>query len=214
MECSIIVLSFDKPRHLDITLKSIEKFLLSPKKSRELIVVDNNSSDRNVGIVLDSYEKKGHEIIRNDTNLMFSAGMNIGIEYAVGEFVLLCNDDIEFVSDALTQMITYIKENSNVGTLTPLTLRRNGMVYCSGAYGHGTHCTDIIKQPRETEWNNMAVFLTRENYFHTLGMLETDEPYRHYSSDEEWGRRMTAEFPNLKHVVHPAIVYHYYREKE
>ena len=94
MECSIIVLSFERPSHLRVALKSIEKFLLGPKLSRELILVDNNSQDSSVDDILESYALKGHIVIKNEKNLMFSGGINMGIKIARGNYVLLCNIDV------------------------------------------------------------------------------------------------------------------------
>ena len=213
MECSIIVLSFERPSHLRVALKSIEKFLLGPKLSRELILVDNNSQDSSVDDILESYALKGHIVIKNEKNLMFSGGINMGIKIARGKYVLLCNNDVEFISNILLPMINSIEENPTIGTLTPITLRRNDMVYCSGAYGAGGHHTDLINQPRHTEWNNMAVVLTKREHFKKIGFLREDGRFEHYSSDEEWCRRMTKALPGLRHMVCPARVYHYYKEK-
>ena len=149
----------------------------------------------------------------NKKNEMFSAGINRGVEFASGEYVMFCNDDVEFTSDILTPMLSFMKDNPGVGTLTPVTLRRNNRVYCSGAHGAGTHRTDIIDKPRATEWNNMAIFLTRREYFKKIGPLREDGRFEHYSSDEEWCRRMTKMLPTLIHMVHPGQAYHYYKEK-
>ncbi|KKN00185.1 hypothetical protein LCGC14_1140290 [marine sediment metagenome] len=212
MECSIIVLSFERPNHLKTTLESIKKFLLGPKFYRELILIDNNSKDCDVDNILEEYALEGHIVIKNEKNLLFSAGMNMGVKAAKGEYVILCNDDLEFTSDILTPMLSFMKDNPGIGTLTPVTLRRNNMVYCSGAFGAGTHRTDIINKPRATEWNNMAIFLTRREYFKKIGPLRDDGRFEHYSSDEEWCRRMTKMLPTLIHVVHPVQAYHYYKD--
>lgn len=215
IETSIIVLSFNKPKHLIRTIDSIMKYLLIPEK-RELILVDNKSENQDVILMLNKFKNEFDQdnitVIRNPANLLFSAGMNVGIIRSKGKFVLLCNDDIEFTSDALSPMVNYLVDNPEVGTVTPVTVHSDGRVYCSGAYASGKHKMDRITEPRETEWNNMAVFLTRKAYFDKIGLLATHDPFQHYHSDEEWCRRVTT-ILKLKHVVYPAEVFHYYREK-
>lgn len=87
MKLSIIVLSYNTRSLLQQTLNSF-----SLAKDWELLIVDNGSVDGSVELLEKQYSHA--RLIKNEHNLGFAAANNIGIDLAVGEYILLLNSDV------------------------------------------------------------------------------------------------------------------------
>lgn len=86
-------------------INSIKKYL----KDYELILVDNGST-------VDAYylQDKADVYIRNKTNLGFAPAVNQGLKIARGEYVSVCNNDIEFLHDWFSLASDNFKPNTGV----------------------------------------------------------------------------------------------------
>jgi GT2 family glycosyltransferase len=85
---SVIVLAWNGEKFLDACLASV---LAQDNVSFELIVVDNASADGSIAIT-EKYLPR-LRLIRNDYNLGFAAGNNVGIRAATGDAIVLLNQD-------------------------------------------------------------------------------------------------------------------------
>ncbi|MFZ2188479.1 MAG: glycosyltransferase family 2 protein [Candidatus Moraniibacteriota bacterium] len=88
--------------------------------SFEVVVVDNNSEDGSVELARLDFPKA--TFIKNEQNLGFSAGNNVGIRYSLerkADFVLLLNNDTEVKKDFLKQLIINASENEKAGLFSP-----------------------------------------------------------------------------------------------
>lgn len=87
MRISVVVLVWNGARFLDACLNA----LLKQDLDAEIIVVDNASTDDSVSII----QKFAPRIclMRNDQNLGYAAGNNIGIRATTGDIVVLLNQD-------------------------------------------------------------------------------------------------------------------------
>lgn len=83
---SVVVVTWNSALHLR---RCLERVATQTLRERELIVIDNASSDDSVAIA----ESFGASVIRNDSNRGFAAAANQGIARSSGEFVLLLNPD-------------------------------------------------------------------------------------------------------------------------
>jgi GT2 family glycosyltransferase len=217
------LVTHNAPVHCETALRSV--FNRTNYPSLEAVVVDNGSAPEGVArleAVIAELRGEGHEIrlVKNKQNLWFSHGQNQAIKEARGEYVCLLNDDTEIPSGSESWLsgLVWCLETMNAGTVTPVTVGRDGHIYCAGAYGGGGHhlreekdSLDLMTAPRLTEWNNMACCLTRRRFFDEVGFLKEEGEYVHYKSDLEWGQRLT-EATGLRHWVHPARVHHYEKE--
>ncbi|MBI5305254.1 MAG: glycosyltransferase family 2 protein [Chloroflexi bacterium] len=87
MRFSVVVLVWNGARFLDACLRA----LLDQDASAEIVVVDNASTDDSVSIVQKFVPRVC--LVRNDHNLGFAGGNNIGIRATTGEIVVLLNQD-------------------------------------------------------------------------------------------------------------------------
>ena len=127
IQISIVIVSWNVSELLDACLGSIEKF--ASKISLEVIVVDNNSSDKTVEMV-----RRDHPtvtVLANSTNRGFAVANNQGIIESHGELVLLLNPDTELRSGVLETMLNFFQTHPKAGVAgcrhrnTDLTLQHS-----------------------------------------------------------------------------------------
>ena len=85
---SIILLNWNGKHHLDECLASI---LSQAFNNCEILLVDNNSCDGSQQYIKANYSHI--KLISLDQNIGFSAGNNIGIHAAKGDYIILLNND-------------------------------------------------------------------------------------------------------------------------
>src|SRR4029078_2605583 len=76
-------------------------------KNIEVIVVDNASKQDDSELFLSVYPSV--KIIRNNVNLGFSGGNNIGIKAALGEYLFIINNDTEFTPGLIESLIKVVR---------------------------------------------------------------------------------------------------------
>ncbi len=79
-QVSIIVIHHERPEFLNICLQSIH--CMSNLSNYEIIVVDNASKDDQTNPYLEAIEEQGVKVVRNKTNLYWSAAANKGVAAA------------------------------------------------------------------------------------------------------------------------------------
>jgi len=220
---SVTVATHDAPVHVETALRSL--FARTSYRPLEAVVVDDASAlpaRERLRTVVAELRSQGHEVrlLENEENRLFSAAQDQAIAEAKGEFVCLLNDDTEVPrgSEEWLDGLVWFLESSGAGTVTPVTLQRDGRIYCAGAFGRGGHRLrdvsdgpEIAASPRRTEWNNMACLLTRKVHFARVGPLATSSETAHYGSDRDWCLRFSGAL-GKPHLVHPARLFHFEKE--
>lgn len=117
---SVIVLTYN---NLDLTkacLHSIETY--SDYPNLEVIAVDNASSD-DTQSYLAQWEKQGKDriFIANDTNLGFSAGNNVGLAAASGEYLVILNNDTYVTPGWVRGLVNHLRRHPDAGLIGPVT---------------------------------------------------------------------------------------------
>ena len=100
MKTSIIVVNFNGEKIIEACLNNL---LQSTYKDYEIIVVDNNSTDKSIEI-LNKYIYK-IKLIRLKENKGFTGGNIEGLKYAAGEIIVLVNNDVEVDAFWLEKLI-------------------------------------------------------------------------------------------------------------
>ncbi len=87
----------------------------------EVVFVDNNSTDGSLEAARRNFSKAN--FIKNEENLGFGAGNNIGFRFALerrADFVLALNYDTEVDADFLTKLIAVASQDEKIGILSPV----------------------------------------------------------------------------------------------
>lgn len=117
---SIVMLTFNQLDYTRLTIDSIRKHTKAPY---ELIVVDNASTDGTVEYLKAQRDVRG---VFNDENVGFPSGCNQGMEIAVGDYIVLLNNDV-IVSDGwLTGLIECAGHSPKIGIVGPMSNRISG----------------------------------------------------------------------------------------
>ena len=128
MKLSIIIVSFNTKK---LTIKAIRSvFADNSVKRKEVIVVDNASSDGSVEAIKRHPEfssgSKNLKLVQNDKNLGFSRANNQGIRIAKGKYIFLLNSDTKVKKGALGKLIDFAKSKEDVGVVGARLLNFDG----------------------------------------------------------------------------------------
>ena len=105
---SIIILNYNGNEFLENCIESIFR---ETKQKFELIIVDNNSSDKSGEKFSKKYESC--KFILNKKNVGVSEGLNIGIRNANGKHIVLLNNDLIVAPKWLDYLFEAYKEKGN-----------------------------------------------------------------------------------------------------
>lgn len=81
----------------------------------EGIVVDNGSIDGSTELI--EAEFKDFKLVKNYKNLGFAKAVNLGIQKAKGDFILLLNSDAALQPNTLKQLLSVIENDSKIGVV-------------------------------------------------------------------------------------------------
>jgi GT2 family glycosyltransferase len=104
-----------------LCLDSITKVTAYP--NYEIIIVDNNSSD-NTKEYLETFKNNNPskvKVILNETNLGFAGGNNVGIRAALGDYIMLLNNDTIVTRGWLTNLLKHLEQNPDLAMVGPVT---------------------------------------------------------------------------------------------
>lgn len=117
---SVIIVTYN---NLDLTkrcLYSVEKY--SNYENLEVIIVDNNSQDGTKEYLKEyAKNKKNVKVILNEENLGFSAGNNIGIKNATGDYIVLLNNDTFVTPNWIERLMAHFELDNKIGLVGPRT---------------------------------------------------------------------------------------------
>ena len=113
-ELTIIIVTFNSAEIIEKCLKSfdISKY--------DVFVIDNNSSDKTVEIVKNSFELV--KVIENPKNMGFGRANNIGLNQAQTPFALILNPDAQIRDIDIETCLKHLKNNSQIALASPYTL--------------------------------------------------------------------------------------------
>lgn len=112
---SIVTLNWNTTEITADFLKSINEHCFYP--NLEIIIVDNASSVNPTAV----FEQIRSDVIviRNDQNLGFAGGNNIGMAHAKGEFLFIVNNDTEFTPGLIEGLVDIFKKYPDAGVVSP-----------------------------------------------------------------------------------------------
>ena len=109
---SVTIVTYNSGRFIKRCLESV---LAQRYANKEIIVIDNASSDGTVDI-LEQFEDRC-QIIYNDENIGFAAAQNQAIRSSTGEWVLTLNPDVLLLPNFIQALVDAGQFDSKIGTV-------------------------------------------------------------------------------------------------
>jgi len=117
---SVIVLTYN---NLDLTKACLESlYQNSMYPNLEIIIVDNASTDDTPTFLREfSKQQPRAKIILNEENLGFSAGNNVGLNAATGDYLVILNNDTYVTPGWALTLMNHLRRDKSVGIIGPVT---------------------------------------------------------------------------------------------
>lgn len=124
-DLSVIIVTWNSENEIIDCLNSIAEN--SGNINYEIIIVDNNSSDKTCEAVnnLSKEKFKRLKLITNKTNTGFTKGCNTGIQNSTGNNVLLLNPDTRILPSALESLLFKLNSNDKYAATAPQLLNED-----------------------------------------------------------------------------------------
>lgn len=201
----IIILSFNGGKDIIECLKSLKR------KTAEVAVVDNRSTDNSVELIRKNFPRV--KIIENKKNLGFARGCNVGIRYALKQgagSVVLLNPDTVVEKRFLRSFLKPLLKNRADIVAPVIKFKRAGeWVYDLGGkvnwwLGRPKHLESNKKGDRkqEVDYVSGCAMLVKQPVFEKIGFL--DEKFFLYFEDVDFCLR--AKKAGFKIAVEPKSV--------
>ena len=110
---SVIILNYNGRNFLVDCLTSV---LNSNYPNFEIILVDNASTDNSIKIAEETFGCSPIlRIVKNDANLGFAAGNNVGVAYGKGKYVLFLNNDTLVEPNWIIELVSVLENDAKIG---------------------------------------------------------------------------------------------------
>lgn len=165
------------------------------------VVVDNASQDDSVEALRARYPEL--EIIRNDRNLGYAGGNNVGIRWALArgaDYVLIINSDTEVTPNLIGELVRVAESDARIAVVGSRNVLMEDPSRLWGAYGVLDYGPFIVSTAGEgsadgPEWRvvrdvDSAIgngYLWRREALERVGLL--DETFFGYHEDLDWCTR-------------------------
>jgi len=212
----VVILNYNGKGVLKTCLLSVFK---NDYPNFEIVLVDNNSTDSSFEAAKASFSKA--HFIKNEENLGFAAGNNIGIRFALermADYVLLLNNDTKVEKDFLTRLVHIGEKDEKIGLLSPLIFNgHTRRVWFSGGTISWLRMKTSHQKSLKTMDHYESSFLTgcallvKKEVFRAIGLLDDDYFLYWEDADFSWRARQ-AGFKNV--VATSSWVYHYERSEK
>lgn len=151
----ISVLHFN---NLEATLACLDSLRICILKDSTVtvLIIDNASVDP---FVLPQNSPDNWKVIRNQKNLGFTGGHNIGMKHALlhgADYILILNNDTTVEKNFLQHMLDAYKKDSKIGIVAPKIYYYPGSEYHSSRYKKDEIGHVIWFAGGSIDWNNIA----------------------------------------------------------
>lgn len=173
----------------------------------EVIVVDNNSSDRSIEKL--AVEFKSIQFYFRDINDGFAGGCNFGARKASGDYLLFLNPDVILKDNSVFKLKDYLENNTECGIVSGIMLNeKNEAIYFYNDYptlrwelnqfskkGYDKMISKLLNRKEiveekvfEVDWFHGAFLMMNKINFNALSGF--DERYFMYYEDTDFCYRM------------------------
>ncbi|MCU1255204.1 MAG: putative glycosyltransferase (family 2) [Candidatus Angelobacter sp.] len=213
---SIVILNWNS---YDVTLDCLLSLRKIDYGNFEVVLVDNGSVDDSPAKLLQNAPEI--RLIRNETNLGFAGGCNVGMRDALRrgtDYVLLLNNDTIVAPDFLSQLVSVAESDAKIGAVSPKILffdHPDRLNYAGGEHRRWRLFPKMIglrhlddgrfDKIREVSFLTGCAFLIKADVVRRIGLLE--EVYFHFYEDIEWSlRALKAGYKEM--YVPTAVIWH------
>lgn len=207
-DLSVIIVNWNTKKLLENCLASIFKF--TKDLSFEVIVVDNNSQDTSLEMIVKKFPQV--KLVKNKENLGYAKANNQGIKLSKGKYVLLLNSDTYLIENSLMKLVTSANRLKNLGALGPLLLNPDKSIQQSvgffphlpqvvwwmtfiddlpgGAFLKPYHVDhdSFYQKDQQVDWLTGAAMIIPRQAIKKVGLL--DEKIFMYGEDVDWCFRL------------------------
>ncbi|MGD0966471.1 MAG: glycosyltransferase family 2 protein [Candidatus Acidiferrales bacterium] len=114
-DISVVIVGWNAQHYLELCLESLAK--APPRRSMEVLVVDNASTDGSVAMIEARFPWV--KLIKSSENLGFAKGNNVAIRQCQGRYIALVNPDVIVFPGCLDALADFLDENPKVGNVGP-----------------------------------------------------------------------------------------------
>lgn len=228
---SIILVNYNGQFWLKQTLSSLQEWYLhKTKRTVQVILVDNASTDDSMQMVKKEY--KWVKRIELEKNVGFAAANNIGIKKSNSEFVMLLNSDTELTQASnLDIALRFLKKSPQVGVVTPkLTLPDGNLDWAChrgeptpwASFCYFTKLSSIFSNwpavagyhqtykdlsiAHQIDACSGAAMILRRSAINQVGLL--DEQFFMYAEDLDWCKRFREAGWQIWYLPQLEIIHH------
>ena len=199
----------------DTLPRAIESVLIQNYPNFELIVVDDNNPDSDYRLktekLMQNYLKYDHvNYIKHDKNKNGSAARNTGAKNSNGDYIMLLDDDDEFLQGKIKAQVEKMEtlDNSWGASYTNYIRTKNGKFYDQSKESREGY---LLKQELMRDLFIQAgsnLMIRRKAYFEIGGF---DESFQR-NQDIEFTCRLLRKY-KLAYVNHKGLIHHKYSKK-
>ncbi len=211
-KASVIVLAWNGIDYLKPCLNSV---LAQDYTNLEVIVVDNGSTDGSAELVAQHCPQV--RLIRNDRNLGFASGNNVGLLAATGDILVLLNQDTEVRPGWLAALVSTLTDPT-IGLVGCKLLYPNGTLQHAGGslYGSrgeschlGRHMPDDgrFDQLADSDFVTAAALAISRSALTAIGLLDEEFSPAYYE-DTDWCYRARAAGFRVVYQPHAVALHH------
>ena len=124
VDLSIIIINYNTFHLTSNCIQSVYKWTLDV--FYEIILVDNNSNECNPDLFKDKFPII--KLIKNNENVGFAKGNNIGIKHSIGNIILLLNSDTELIDNSIYKAYQILVTTNYVHVITGKLLFPDGQL--------------------------------------------------------------------------------------
>lgn len=223
---SVVVLSWNTRALTLLCLRAL--FAETPVHAREVIVVDNGSTDGSADAIAAAFPQV--RLWRNADNRLYAAGNNQGAALAAGEFLCTLNSDTEVRPGALDRLVDFLRTHPDHGAAAPRLVDPDGSVQracmrfptlltalcydsCWGRFWPGTRVVARYEMrdfdhlhDRDVEQPPGACCVLRTAEWRALGGF--DETMSLFYNDVDLCRRLWAGGRRIRYVAAAEVMHH------
>lgn len=202
---SIIIPNYNGLNWLQRCIHSIRQHTQTPY---EIIVVDNGSKDGSVEFCLHNKIK----LASLPVNKGFPAACNLGLRMAVGDALLLLNNDTLMTQNALSHMLTCLYSSEDIGIVGPMTNYASGKQQIEEPFTSVEAMAAQMNVPDSGKWRQVErivglCFLFRRELMDRIGLLDERFSPGHFEDDDYCYRARQAGYRLM--IVGDAFIYHH-----